>query len=273
MGLHDAMKSTRAFLLLSVGLACGCGSSDPSPSENGNGVNTSGGAGGGVDNGGSAGSALGTGGSGTGMGGSGTGGGATGSGGAAGGHAGTGGGGNAGIPTNRPCGKLFYSGEPGEVTLASGSTWADPRGTAGTNMITEITDNPHSGTTCLKIALKWNPGQYGGDYGWSFGNYSPAKAIDASAATDLVIWMRADHVVGGFNIWLNDTNKMSSTFHGVPGGTIGLEWKELRVPMSSFAKTGFDPTHVDTFASDMHDDGNGGVTWYLDDGVFVTACP
>ena len=79
--------------------------------------------------------------------------------------------------------------------------------------------------------------------------------------------------MGGFNIWINDLNKVSSKFYGVPGGTIGTTWKELRVPMSAFAKDGFDFTKVDTFASDMHDDGHGEVTWYLDDGVFVTACP
>jgi hypothetical protein len=268
MGLHDPMTPSRAFVMLSVALACGCGSADPSPPDGTDAIGASGGAAGGVANGGSSGGPSGVGGSS--IGGSSTGGSNTGGGGVAGGANGTGGSANVG---NRPCGKLFYSGEPGEITLASGSTWADPRGTAGTNMISETTDNPHSGTTALKIALDWLPGQYGGDYGWSFGNYSAAKAIDASTATELSIWMRADHVVGGFNIWINDINKVSSTFHGVPGGTIGLEWKELKVPMSSFAKSGFDLTHVDTFASDMHDDGNGEVTWYLDDGVFVTACP
>ena len=269
------MNQLRAVLLLSLGVVCSCGASDPPPTD---GVDTSGASGsaGGVGTGGSSGGSA-TGASGSATGGSigaaggGTGGAISGGAGAT-GNAGAGGS-STGIPSNRPCGKLFYSGEPGEITLASGSTWSDPRGTAGTSTITEIHDNPHSGTTALEIALDWNDGQYGGDYGWSFGNYDPKKAIDASAATYLDIWMRADHVVGGFNIWINDTNKVSSTFHGVAGGTVGLEWKEIKVPMSAFAKTGFDLTHVDTFASDMHDDGNGKVTWYLDDGVFVTACP
>jgi hypothetical protein len=259
-----------------LALVAGCGSSDPAPSDEGQDTTgASGSAGGAATSTGSSGGSTaagitGTGGSGTGGGGAGTGGAMSGSGGMAGGATGAGGS-NTGA-ANRPCGKLFYSGEPGEITLASGSTWSDPRGTAGTSTITEITDNPHSGTTALKIALDWNDGQYGGDYGWSFANYNPAKVIDASSATALSIWMRADHVTGGFNVWLNDINKVSSKFYGVPGGTIGLDWKELRVPMSAFAKDGFDPSKLDTFASDMHDDGHGEVTWYLDDGVFVTAC-
>jgi hypothetical protein len=250
-----------------LGPALGCGSSappEPEVGELGEMGGAIGGAAGGVATSGASG--------GPGAGGSVAGG--SGTGGAPIGAAGSGAGGtNAGVPGNRPCGKLFYSGEPGEITLASGSTWADPKGTAGTNMITETTDNPHSGTTALKIALDWNPGEYGGDYGWSFGNYSAAKAIDTSTATTLSIWMRADHQVGGFNVWLNDVYSKPSKFYGVPGGTIGTTWKELRVPLTAFAMAGFDPTKVDTFASDMHDDGNGAVTWYLDDGVFVTACP
>jgi hypothetical protein len=269
------MNVTQAFAVLAaLGLAAGCGSSDAAPpEESGYTTGMSGSAGAPSTTGASGGSAAGSsaaGATGSSAGGSGTGGSTSGAGGKPG--AAGGGGTNTGA-SNRPCGKLFYSGEPGEITLASGSTWADPRGTAGTSMITEITDNPHSGTTALKIALDWNAGQYGGDYGWSFANYNPAKVIDASSATALSIWMRADHVTGGFNIWLNDINKVSSKFYGVPGGTIGLDWKELRVPMSAFAKDGFDPSKLDTFASDMHDDGHGEVTWYLDDGVFVTACP
>ena len=49
---------------------------------------------------------------------------------------------------------------------------------------------------------------------------TPSRVIDASTATHLSIWMRADHQVGGFNIWINDLNKMSSKFYGVAGGTI-----------------------------------------------------
>jgi hypothetical protein len=266
------MSATRALSFFAVlALMTGCGSNNTAPSDpTEDTTGASGSAAGTSTNGTSGGSAAGStgaGGTGTGTGG-GTGGAMSGAGGMIGG-AGAGGTGAA----NRPCGKLFYSGEPGEITLASGSTWADPRGTAGTSMITETMDNPHSGTTALKIALDWNDGQYGGDYGWSFANYNAAKVIDARNATALSIWIRADHVTGGFNIWLNDINKVSSKFYGVAGGTVGLDWKELRVPMSAFAKDGFDPSKLDTFASDMHDDGHGEVTWYLDDGVFVTACP
>jgi hypothetical protein len=83
--------------------------------------------------------------------------------------------------------------------------------------------------------------------------------------------MRADHQTGGFNLFLNDSNKGVSTFVGVP--TLGTEWTEIRIPMSKFAKAGFDPSLVDTLASDMHDDGHGGVIWYLDEGVFEIPCP
>jgi len=182
------MKSHRGFFLLTTALACGCSASDPAPPDGeGTTSGASGSAAGGVVSGGSSGSEVTSGGGGTSSSGAA---GSSGMGGAPSGSAGaTGGTGTGGTTSpgtgNRPCGKLFYSGEPGEITLASGSTWSDPRGTAGTSVIKEITDNPHSGTTALMISLDWNDGQYGGDYGWSFGNYNATKQIDASTATHL----------------------------------------------------------------------------------------
>jgi hypothetical protein len=262
------LLSAPVLTLSWLGLLCGCGASPP-PKDAGTG------------------GSVGTGGTTTGAGGSGgavAAGGAS-SGGVAAGGAATGGvamggattggansGPHTGAATGLPCGILLYDGEPGGVTLAQGQTWSDPRDDAcmaqfGTKCFTETTDNPHSGTTALKIDLDWVDGAYGGDYGWVFGNYNSATAKDGSAATELSLWIRADHQTGGFNFWLTDSNKVSSTF--ATGQTAGTEWKNITIPMSTFAKDGWDITHLDFLGSDMHDDGQGSVIWWLDDIVLV----
>jgi hypothetical protein len=259
--------------LACVGLACGCGSSANTGFSDDGGT------------GGAAGSVFGAGGStkaaagGTGAGGStkatggSTGAGAsTAAGGSTAAAGSTGAGGSTGT-TNRGCNKVFYSGEPGEITLLDCGKWSDPKTMPDgvTSTFAEITDAPYAGTTSLQISLTQVPGTYGTDWGLAFGNWNVANAIDASKATDMVVWMKADHQTGGFNLWLTDSNKGVSTYYQMP--TLGTDWTEIRVPMSHFTKAGFDPTLADTLASDMHDDGHGGVVWYLDEGVFEIPCP
>ncbi|HEV8248268.1 MAG TPA: hypothetical protein VGP93_20975 [Polyangiaceae bacterium] len=175
------------------------------------------------------------------------------------------------------CGKIVYSGEPGEVTLADGSTWGDPHAAAdGSTMFSETTDNPHSGTTALEIDLNWTAGYYGGAFGWNFAGGSAAKAIDIRDATDLELWIRANKNVWYIAIWLTDIAGKSSGRGGIGDANFytTTQWQKVTLPASLF--TGIDASQVVEFVGDTHADpagSAGGVKLFFDDVTFVTPCP
>jgi hypothetical protein len=179
------------------------------------------------------------------------------------------------------CGKIWYNGEsgPGDVNLASATTWTDPSKdpSQGTSMVSESTTNPHGGTSALEVELNWATNYYGGAFGINFAKYDKANAYDVHAAADFEVWIRTEtgnktHVV----FWLTDINgKGSSRVDITSSSLVTPQWRKVSIPVTQF--TGVDLTAIWEVDADTHSDPfgvAGGVKFFVDDGAFTSpGCP
>jgi len=179
---------------------------------------------------------------------------------------------------NQGCGKLWYDGEAGSLTLTHGTTWVDPKPDPmkGSAMLSESTVEPHSGYAALEADLQWVAGYYGAAFGFNFAQYDAARAYDASNADSLEFWIRIDAgTKKHFLVWLTDSNRASSNKVAVASGAIPMltmTWQRVSIPLATFANV--DLTSIWEIDWDTHSEPfgtAGGIHVFIDDGVFTSA--
>jgi hypothetical protein len=148
------------------------------------------------------------------------------------------------------------------VKIISGAWWGDK---SGKTILSQTTEEFHSGTSCLKIDMNWDPGYYGAAWGWNWAGWGVMGQYDARNATAVEMWVKGNVSWGWMNIWLTDGNAKSSAIKTI--NNLTTSWQKFTIAITDFS--GIDLSKVWEIAGDTHALYGSGYIMYLDDVKFV----